>query len=435
MNYYLIALGCQMNLSDAERIRTILKRMGYEEATNEQDAHILGVVACSVRQKAIDKVYTKINTWNNWKKEKNLLTFLSGCVLPTDKKKLLTRFDFIFDIKDLVQLPQMIRSYGILTPISFNAYHSVQSFWDVPASYTSTFEAYVPIQNGCDKFCTFCAVPYTRGREYSRPSSNILQEVQTLIMKGYKSITLLGQNVNSYGLDNPKNEINFAELLQEIGKIGNQAQQKCWIYFTSPHPHDMTEDVLHIVRQYPVLAKNIHLPLQSGDDKILIRMNRNYRVSHYRKIVHRIRALLPNATLFTDIIVGFSDETTEQFLNTAQAMQEFRYNMAFIAPYSPRPGAASYRWKDDITIAEKKSRYRHLTKILAQTALMHNQDYIGKECNILIYAPARNEGYLNGRTEGRIPIQVTSNQKELVGTFQRAYVTHAQPFSLFGRII
>jgi tRNA-2-methylthio-N6-dimethylallyladenosine synthase len=305
-------------------------------------------------------------------------------------------------------------------------------FWHVRPTYTSSFEAYVPIQNGCDKFCTFCAVPYTRGREVSRPSGEIINEVVRLVEAGYRSITLLGQNVNSYGLDRRSDEIGFSRLLHEIGK--QTAGYPVWIYFPSPHPRDMTTDVLEAVAMHDTLANQIHLPIQSGDDKVLIRMNRNYRLSGYREVVNKIREILPEATLFTDIIVGFSGETEAQFQKTRAAMEEFRYDMAFIAMYSPRPGAASARWADNIDQDEKKRRLRELTAVLQTTAGERNASQIGRTVAVLVEGRDR-QGFLSGRTEGRIPVRIEdpADGTEIPpGSFLDVEITAARPLSLYG---
>ncbi len=199
MKYHLITLGCQMNISDSERTRTVLDEMGYIWTDHEEEAGLLGVIACSVRQKAIDKVYSKISMWNKQKNKRNLITFLTGCILPDDKEQFLKLFDLVFPMSELKQFPEVLNQYGIVTPAGLramgNSMHmneSINEFWNITPYYTSPFEAFVPIQNGCDKFCTFCAVPYTRGREVSRPSREILEEVKNLIEKDIKSITLLG---------------------------------------------------------------------------------------------------------------------------------------------------------------------------------------------------------------------------------------------------
>ncbi|MFW5695393.1 MAG: MiaB/RimO family radical SAM methylthiotransferase [Alkalispirochaeta sp.] len=475
MRYHLVPLGCQMNQSDAERIRTVLEGLGYDRSEREEDADVLGVVACSVRQKAIDKVYSKIHKWNEWKNDRNLLTFVSGCMLPEDREKFLKRFDLVFTINELPGLPDMIRQYGVVTPTSLaepvgserpsSQNHPVSKprgsdesstaprlftpamptgphgvtedirdgFWHVKPTHTSAFEAYVPIQNGCDKFCTFCAVPYTRGREVSRPSREILAEVEELVASGYKTITLLGQNVNSYGLDRRSNEITFRELLAEIG--ARTRGEDVWVYFTSPHPRDMTDDVLETIAEYPTIGKQIHLPIQSGDDKVLIRMNRNYRVSGYRKVVESIRRILPEATLFTDIIVGFSGETEEQFQRTREAMEEFQYNMAYIAMYSPRPGAASSRWKDDISQDEKKRRLHVLTDVLQASGLAYNRHLLGRTIPVLVDGYDRQPGYLSAKTEGRIPVRIPDPGYPMIGTFASVKVTDCRPLSIYGEVV
>jgi MiaB/RimO family radical SAM methylthiotransferase len=590
-----------MNQSDAERIRSVIEQMGYERTDTEEEADLLGIVACSVRQKAIDRVYHRIHKWNEWKNDRNLLTFVSGCILPADREKFLDRFDLLFTINELPHLPEMIRQYGIVTPASVgqtvpellleddaapagtetaapasagggqvtgdgtgvaeagqaaadgngvaeagqagapsagqaagdlpthlvaagrdgeagapsagqaagatraappatdtvHARHgdelpeairarnaekagaggtgvgskagsaaastarvvreraSEQSaeeilkklvpesstkdedkgYWHITPSYSSSFEAFVPIQNGCDKFCTFCAVPYTRGREVSRPSAEILGEVERLVEQGYKSITLLGQNVNSYGLDRKSDEISFAELLRRIGQIGERSAHEFWVYFTSPHPRDMTDEVIEAIARYDCLANQIHLPIQSGDDKVLIRMNRNYRVSQYRRVVESIRRMIPEATLFTDIIVGFSGETEEQFEHTREAMREFQYNMAFVAPYSPRPGAASARWEDDVPEHEKKRRLNELNRELQASARAYNESLIGTTLRMLVEGPDRKEGYLNGKSEGKLTVRFPSTDESLIGQIVTVEIAGTGGISLEGDLV
>ncbi|MFP4643013.1 MAG: MiaB/RimO family radical SAM methylthiotransferase [Spirochaetales bacterium] len=512
MKYCLIQLGCQMNISDGERIRTVLEQMGFERTEQEGEADLLGIVACSVRQKAIDKVYSRIAKWNSWKNNRNLLTFVSGCILPADRERFLGLFDLMFAINDLPQLPDMIRQYGVVTPFSLrgsdeefqvdvsqvNRSHggserqeahvdgdettesghrkadggldggssskvgatlsseSLRSakpkrrfavmpqkpaedrsteYWKIRPSYTSGFEAFVPIQNGCDKFCTFCAVPHTRGREVSRPSSEILAEVRFLVEHDYKAITLLGQNVNSYGLDRKGTELSFADLLRAVGEIGRETGKEFWTYFTSPHPRDMTDEVIDTIAEYPVLAKQIHLPIQSGDDKVLIRMNRNHSVVRYRHIVEKIRKTIPSATIFTDIIVGFSGETEEQFENTRAAMREFGYNMAYVAMYSPRPGAASSRWPDDVPQETKKERLQILSDELKTYSYRYNRALIGRTLRVLVEKPDKKPGFLSGKTEGRITIRFAGDDASLIGRFVDVRITDCAALSLEGELV
>jgi tRNA-2-methylthio-N6-dimethylallyladenosine synthase len=407
--------------------------MGYERTDNEEEANLLGIVACSVRQKAIDKVYSKVHRWNSWKESKHLITFASGCILPADREKFLNRFDFVFSIQELPQLPDMIRQYGVVSPAAAPSLDG--DYWHIKPSYTSSFEAYVPIQNGCDKFCTFCAVPYTRGREVSRPSTEILAEIEELVARDYKAITLLGQNVNSYGLDRRSDEITFAELLREVGELGRRSGKKFWVYFTSPHPRDMTDEVLEVIAEYEHLAKQIHLPIQSGDDKVLMRMNRNHGTDRYRQVVDSIRRLLPTATLFTDIIVGFAGETEAQFQKTREAMEEFRYNMAYVAMYSPRPGAASARWEDDVPQDEKKRRHAVLSEVLKRISSQHNRALIGTEVEVLVEGHDRKPGYLTAKTEGRLIVRFPSTKEDLIGNFARLRITDCAELSLTGELV
>jgi tRNA-2-methylthio-N6-dimethylallyladenosine synthase len=484
MKYHLVTLGCQMNKSDSERTRSVIERMGFTWTGSEDEANMLGVLACSVRQKSIDKVYSRISKWNKWKKDKSLLTFVSGCMLPADKEKFLKLFDLVFTMDELPELDAMVRQYGIVTPASIsspadihppsdpdkkevltdrsirensgldllqvlrdhkiqiqdqvsalrpkNDPEEIRQFWKVAPHYSSGFEAFIPIQNGCDKFCSFCAVPYTRGREVSRSSAEILNELRDLVGKGYKSITLLGQNVNSYGLDKQGNEIPFHQLLEKIGEFGLHSGKEFWVYFTSPHPRDMSADVIDVMTRYDCLAKQIHLPVQSGDDKVLIRMNRNHTMERYRSIIQSIREKLPDATLFTDIIVGFTGETDEQFQNTLKIMEEFRFNMAYIAMYSPRPGATSSRWEDDIPLDIKKERLQVLTDELVKYNRIYNRKLIGQKLRVLVTGHDRKQGYLRGLTEGKLIVRFPAVDPSLIGRFTDLQINSAADFSLEG---
>ncbi len=438
MKYFLLPLGCQMNRSDTERVRTVLHEMGFTETDKEEEANILGVIACSVRQKGIDKVYSRILKWNEMKQNHNCITFVSGCILPADRERFAKLFDLVFTMNELPDLPDMIQQYGAFhTPINRNVNPSanMDRFWVIDPDHLSDFEAFIPIQNGCNKFCTYCAVPYTRGREVSRKSEDIINELKELVDKGYKSITLLGQNVNSYGLDKKGEEINFAELLRRIGAYGDASGKEFWVYFTSPHPRDMSDEVIEVISQYRCLGKQIHLPIQSGDDNMLQRMNRKHTLEDYRHIIHTIRHLLPEATIFTDIIVGFTGETEEEFENSRKAMEEFKYNMAYIAQYSVRPGAVASSWADDVPKAKKRERYHILTDELMKHSLVYNQGLIGKTLKVLVTGYDRKNGYLTGHTEGKIVIRFQSRDKSLIGQIVTVKVTSATALSIEGELL
>jgi len=458
MRYHLVTIGCQMNKSDSERVHTVIRGMGYAWTDDEADADLVGVLACSVRQKAIDRVYTRIHRWNQLKDSRNLLTFVTGCVLPADRVKFLKLFDFVFTMNELPDFPQMVQQYGVTTPMAGgpprpappvaegivtvdsltrgNGKASrrpvMDGLWQIEATPESSFQAYVPIQNGCDKFCTFCAVPYTRGREVSRSSADILAEVDSLVSRGYKSITLLGQNVNSYGQDKSDEEMGFAELLQHVGELGLRHEQRFWVYFTSPHPRDMTDDVIEMIAQYPCLGRQVHLPLQSGDDRVLRRMNRKHTLDRYRRIVNVVRDRVPEATLFTDIIVGFTGETDAEFEQTRRAMDAFSFDMAYIAMYSPRPGAASSRWADDVPHEVKRARFHVLDDLMQGRAEEMHAKLVSRVVPVLVTQHSAKHKALIGLTEGKTSVMIETDSPEFVGEFVDVEITSVNGLALAG---
>jgi len=460
MKYMVLPFGCQMNRSDTERIRTVLDSMGFEESEFEDDPDltIRGIIACSIRQKAVDRVYGKIRNWNASKGK--ILSFLSGCFLPADGKKFEGLFDLVFPIDMVSSLPEMIREKtGMSHPVSSDkpssefagadvmAQERIESFWRLNPTYSSRAEAFIPIQNGCNKFCSFCVVPHTRGREVSRLSTGILAELRSLLGRNYRSLTLLGQNVNSYGLDKGNSELSFAALMRSIGEIGRETGKDFWTYFTSPHPRDMSGELLEVIAEYDVLAKQIHLPLQSGDNEVLDRMNRNYSVADYRRVIHEIRRTLPGATLFTDIIVGFCGETEAQFERTLEAMREFQFDMAYIAKYSPRPGAASASWADDVSGKVKERRFTRASEVLRETAASKNREMLASRRKVLLRGRDERKGYLFGYTEGRIPVRLALNTPTMetaakdvenrmeVGEFTMTQIISTASLSVEGRTL
>ncbi len=455
LHYHIITLGCQMNKSDSERVRSVLDSMGCRWSDSEEEAQLLGILACSVRQKSIDRIYNRISRWNGWKNSRNLLTFITGCILPADHLHFLKLFDLVFPVADIAKLPELVAGYGVVSPLSPLASMTGQAvqarpgrfgepipvkkpderimeFWKLKPAYLSAFEGFIPIQNGCDKFCSYCAVPYTRGREISRPSEAILEEFRLLVDRGYRSITLLGQNVNSYGMDRGRQEISFAELLRRIGEYGDRSPSSCWVYFTSPHPGDMNEEVIRTMAAYRCLARQLHIPLQSGDDGVLARMNRRHGVKEFMDLIAMVRRILPDATLFTDIIVGFPGETDEQFENTRRVMEQIQFNMAYIAAYSPRPGSASATWRDDVPQEVKKERLHKLTDTLNRHSLEYNRKLIGKTIKVLVTGRDRLAGYAAGITEGRIVVRFPCAERGLEGQFVWLRVTGAAPLSIEG---
>ncbi len=307
MKYHLISLGCAMNTSDAERIGTVLDELGFFETQEEKEADLVVAVACSVRKTAIDKIHDKIHKWK--KRQINgsqLVTALTGCVLPDDKKKFRKQFNIMFDIKELPFFPEKLSLF--FSEIEKKPM-AVQEYLSITPKYTDPFRIYIPISTGCNQFCTYCAVPYTRGREVSRPMEEILQEVENRVNSGTKIITLLGQNVNSYGLDweHKKKyesgiENHFVELLRRVDKIPGDF----WVFFYSNHPKDVTDELLEIMKNGKKLCKYLHLPIQAGNNDILQKMNRRYTKEEYLSLVKKVYDIIPEVTLTTDIIVGLT---------------------------------------------------------------------------------------------------------------------------------
>jgi tRNA-2-methylthio-N6-dimethylallyladenosine synthase len=425
MKYYLWILGCAMNYSDAERISSVLDSIGYKKVENEDDADIFIVVSCSVRQSAVNRIYGKIKDLKEIKTKRPFISVLSGCILKEDYKKLEKAFDIIFKIDDLEKLPELISQK------TQNSTKESSDYLQIKPSYDSNFRAFVPISTGCNNFCTYCAVPYTRGREKSRLPEEVINEINELVKNGYKEITLLGQNVNSYGHDfgDKKDNSPFIDLLRNIDKINGKFR----IYFYSNHPKDMTNDLINILPKLKHFPAYIHLPLQSGNDEVIKRMNRHYTKEEYLELTDKIKKALPNVTFTTDIIVGFPGETKKQFKDTKDVMEKVGYDMAFIAQYSPRPGTISAKLEDNISKEEKRKREDILQKVLSETALKNNIKLVGKKLEVLIDGQKKNQIY--GRTNGFKIVEILSNDAVKVGEFINIEVTSATPWKLKGKIL
>ena len=380
--YYLYVLGCAMNYSDAERIASIFDLAGYVPTKNEADANIVVVLACSVRQKAIDRILGKVKGWDKRRrKEENFKTILSGCVLPEDRARLSKSFDLIFEISEIQLLAEFINPKTQITNSNLIRNSKLEipnsgEYLNILPKYNSPFRAFVPIMTGCDNFCSYCAVPYTRGREKSRPEAEILQEVTELIGKGYKEITLLGQNVNSYepslasekaGATLQRTDLckddkgpSFVSLLRKIDKIPGDYR----IYFYSNHPKDFSDELIWGLPKLKHFPPYIHLPLQSGNDEILRKMNRNYTSKHYLELIRRLKSSVDSLRLTTDIIVGFPTETKKQFENTYNLCKQINFAGAYISQFSPRAGTPAAKKPDNVTSVEKKRRWLKLNKLI-----------------------------------------------------------------------
>ena len=332
MKYYIITYGCAMNKSDSERIASVLESKGHKEALNINEADLIVVNMCSVRQSAVDRVYGLIPKFKKLK-EKNpkLKTILTGCILKKDRRKFAKSFDSIWRFNELNIAPKRQKSGP----------------------------AYIPISNGCNNFCTYCVVPFTRGHLVCRDHQEILKEVKNVIQKRFKEVWLLGQNVNDY-TSPTDSSINFPKLLRMVNNIPSDFS----IRFTSPNPKNFSGELIETMAESEKVAKYLNLPVQSGDNKILKKMNRPYTVEEYKNLVKKIRQKIPEINLSTDVIVGFPGETKKQFENTVKLFKEIKFDMAYIAKYSPRPGTDALRMKDNIPLKEKKRREKILREII-----------------------------------------------------------------------
>ncbi len=436
-----------MNKSDSERLAAVLENLGYQKTNDEKSADLIAIVACSVRQSAVDRIYSLLNQKSKIKGQNDKLKckiILTGCLMPKDEKVLRNRVDLIINIKDMGKLPQLlgIKNYEL----------RIKDYLNIKAKYSNSFSAYIPISTGCDNYCSYCVVPYVRGPETSRPAEEIINEVKCLIKKGYKEITLVGQNVNSYHgkiknqkskvkMTNQKSKIiNFPELLKMIDNLpGN-----FWLRFISSHPKDLSDDLIKVMARGQKICPYLHLPVQSGDDQILKSMNRHYTAAHYKTLIKKIRSkfarIRKDICISTDIIVGFPGETKKQFNNTANLMKRVNFDMAYIAEYSPRPGTAAAKLKDNVPHQEKERRRKLLTEILKKSALKNNKKYLGKTVEVLIEESRimNNESRMFfGKTKTYKNVKVHNSKfiihnSDLVGQFVKVKITKAADFGLKG---
>jgi tRNA-N(6)-(isopentenyl)adenosine-37 thiotransferase enzyme MiaB/tRNA dimethylallyltransferase len=358
MKYYLKAFGCQMNVSDSERIASFLEQQHYQFTNNMESADLIVVVACSVRQSAIDRVFGLNKKFKKIKLQNpNIKFILTGCVLKQDKPKFKNMFDEILSIQDFFKYPFFRDRRKVDT-----------DYLELISKHSLLKSAYVPIMTGCNNFCTYCVVPYTRGREISRPANNIIREIKGLIKNGYGEIVLLGQNVNSYNSQatrykkqtNYKSQtIKFPNLLKMITDIHGDFIIK----FLTSHPKDFSDELINVIANSPKFSKEIHLPVQSGDNKILEKMNRKYTHEHYIGLIKKIKNKIPEAKFTTDVIVGFPGETKKQFENTVKLFKEVNFDLAYINKYSTRQGTVAASFEDNIKWNEKVKRWNILNEI------------------------------------------------------------------------
>lgn len=430
--YFLKTYGCQMNVHDSEEIRKYLEMLGFIETKTLENADIVVLNTCAIRENAHDKVFGFLGRCKHLKNEnKDLKIILCGCMAQErsvvdeilEKHKYI---DLVFGTHNIHELPNYLMNLG--SGLNVEVKSNEGNVFEVGDSFKreSKYTAWVNIMYGCDKFCTYCIVPYTRGKERSRRSKDILREVACLKEKGYKEVTLLGQNVNAYGSD-LEDDLTFAELLDKVAELGIER-----IRFVTSHPWNFTDEMIDVIAKHENIMPYIHLPLQSGSDRILRLMGRRYTKDEYLSLFKKIKERIKNAAVTTDIIVGFPNETEEDFLSTLSVVEECKYDGAFTFIYSPREGTPAAKMEDNTPLSVKEERLHRLNEIVNKYSNMNNQKYLGTVQKVLLVGVSeKDENKLYGYTETMKLVNVECD-KSLVGTIQDVKITEAKSFSLDG---
>lgn len=436
--YFTITYGCQMNESDTERINGQLAELGYTEAAAMEDADVIIMNTCSIRQNAEEKVYGKMGEIKKLKaKNPHLLLGIMGCMAQENKKKLIARMpliDFVlgpYHIHDLKEVVTELRegaSHIVRTEMNPER---VKDYSELRASRKSHIFAWVPIMQGCNKFCTYCIVPYVRGRQTSRTVEDIVREAETLAAEGYKEITLLGQNVNSYGLDF-RDGTDFSTLIRALDKVGGIERIR---YMTS-HPRDMTFAMVDAMAESPKVARQMHLPVQHGHNEMLRRMNRGYTIEHFMELLSYVREKMPDITVTTDLITGFPGETEEMHQATLRLLEEAQFDSAYTFIYSPRQGTPAARMEDQVPEEVKKRRLQELMETENAISLRKNEAMVGKTYTIIVEGPTKqDDSHWYGRTSGNKMILFPKTEGISIGDTVQAEVEQAQTWLLKGKLL
>jgi len=429
--YFLRTYGCQMNVHDSEEIRKYLELLGFDCTEVLEEADIVVLNTCAIRENAHDKVFGFLGRCKHLKREKkDLIIAVGGCMsqeesVATELKNKHPYVDIVFGTHNINELPKLILECNHKQNISVYSYEG-NVYENIEYSRDSKITAWVNIMYGCDKFCTYCIVPYTRGKQRSRKLNKILEEVEKLKEEGYKEVTLLGQNVNAYGKDLEGNG-DFATLLEKVAQIGIPR-----VRFVTSHPWDFTDEMIDLIAKYPNIMPYIHLPLQSGSDNILRLMGRRYTSEEYLILFNKIKSKVPNAAITTDIIVGFPNESDEDFQNTLDVVNKCKYDGAFTFIYSPREGTPASKIKDSISLDVKEKRLQELNGLINSYSLESNQKYVGKIEKVLVLGESeKDETKVYGYTETMKLVNIAAD-KNVIGEIVEVEITDAKSFSLDG---
>ncbi len=435
--YHILTYGCQMNEHDSEKISGMLTSIGFEEVDDDKNADLVIFNTCLIRENAELKVFGKLGEVKGLKRNRpDMLVAVCGCMMQKEeiRQKLLKKFkfvDIIFGTNTIQELPVLIYDAEINKKKSVDIIENTELIYEnMPKSRKFKYKALVNITYGCNNFCTYCVVPYVRGREKSREPNEIINEVKSLAADGCKEITLLGQNVNSYG-SNLENPCTFAELLYELNKIDKIER----IRFMTSHPKDLTDDLIRAIKECHKICNHVHLPVQAGSNDVLSRMNRKYTKEHYLTLVEKLKKEIPDIAITTDIIVGFPGESEEDFLETIDVVKKVQYDSAFTFLYSVREGTKAAQMKDQIPDDVKHERFDRLLNVLYPIVLERNTQCIGKTYPVLVESISKtSENYLTGRTE-HFRLVHFKGSEELLGEIVNVKINNVKTFHMEGEII
>lgn len=430
--YFIRTYGCQMNVHDSEEIASRLESLGFTSTNILEDADIVILNTCAIRENAHDKLYGFLGRCKHIKTstKPNLIVGICGCMAQEESvvEEIMTKHkfvDIVFGTHNIHELQDLIINKNKKQEICVYSYEG-KVYENVDYKRDSEIKAWVNIQYGCDKFCTYCIVPYTRGKQRSRKSCEIIKEVQDLKNKGYKEVTLLGQNVNAYGKE-LENEISFAELLQKVSDTGIER-----VRFVTSHPWDFTDEMIEVIAKNKNVMPYVHLPLQSGSSNILKLMGRRYTKEEYLTLHKKIKETVPRVAITTDIIVGFPNETESDFQDTLDVVNECKYDSAFTFIFSPRIGTPAAKMEDKVTLKEKEERLHRLNELVNKYSLEANKQYLNKDVEVLIEGVSEKDpNKVFGYTETMKLVNV-ENAKDKIGQIISVKITDAKSFSLDG---
>ena len=431
-------MGCQMNKSDSERMLGMLVHFDYEETDKPEDADLLMVNTCSIRQLSEDKSFSLIGTWGRWKKQNpNLKIGFCGCVAQQKAEQIFKRahyVDFVLGTHNIYCLPEILKRVEkgekVCECAETNKTADTRGFGIKRVKSTN---AWINITEGCNNFCTYCIVPYTRGRERSRLPEVIMQEVKDALSQGFKEVTLLGQNVDSYGKDFKDRNYRLSQLLRDI----NALEGKFRIRFVTSYPTDITDELIQTVVDCDKVCEYFHIPMQSGSSEVLKKMNRRYDRETYAKIVEKVRKMVPDVTITSDFIAGFPSETEEQFEETLTAIDEFELDYSNVAAYSPREKTVAAKWVDQYIPEEiKQERFQRLNDKVKENCLKSNLKFVGHEMEVLVESFYERKGLMinTGKTRNNKTVHIACD-KDLTGEFINVKITGAKTWYLKGELV